>query len=95
MGYIDTNVLLRVIDSTKDMYSVQLSKFHTAYIEKTYLKPDSAQKEKSFYLTNSFSAKGDSTFDYVGISMEEKLPYKTYMEINPSKIIIDIFGGAE
>ena len=92
MGYIDTNVLLRVIDSTKDMYNVQLSKFHTAYIEKTYLKPDSAQKEKPFYLTNSFSVKGDSTFDYVGISMEEKLPYRSYMEINPSKIIIDIFG---
>ena len=92
MGYIDTNVLLRVIDSTKDMYNVHLSKFHTAYIEKTYLKPDSAQKEKPFYLTNSFSVKGDSTFDYVGISMEEKLPYRSYMEINPSKIIIDIFG---
>jgi len=92
MGYIDTNVLLRVIDSTKEMYSVQLSRFHTAYIEKVYIKPDSAQKEKPFYLTNSFSAKGDSAFDYVGISMEEKLPYKSSMEINPSKIVVDIFG---
>ncbi len=92
MGYIDTNVLLRVIDSTKDMYNVQLSKFHTAYIEKPSLKPDSAQTEKAFYLTSSFSVKGDSLFDYAGISMDEKLPYKSYMEINPSRIIVDIFG---
>ncbi len=92
MGYIDTNILLRVIDSTKDMYTVQLSKFHSAYIDRVFIKPDSAQKEKPFYLTNSFSAKGDSSFDYVGINMEERLPYKSYMEINPSKIIIDIFG---
>lgn len=92
MGYIDTNILLRIIDSTKDMYNVQLSKYHTAYIDKSFLKPDSTQKEKSFYVTNSFSAKGDSAFDYVGISMEEKLPYKSSMEINPSKIIVDIFG---
>ena len=92
MGYIDTNILLRVIDSTKDMYQVQLSKFHTAFIDRAYSKPDSAQKEKPFYLTNSFSVKGDSAFDYVGISMEEKLPYKSVMEINPSKIVIDIFG---
>ena len=92
MGYIDTNVLLHVIDSTKDMYAVQLSKFHKAYIEKGSIKPDSAQKEKPFYLTNSFSVKGDSLFDYVGISMEEKLPYKSSMEINPSKIVLDIFG---
>jgi len=81
-----------VIDSTKDLYSVQLSRFHTAFIEKTYLKFDSIPAEKPFYLTNSFSVKGDTSFDYVGISMEEKLPYKSSMEINPSKIVVDIFG---
>jgi N-acetylmuramoyl-L-alanine amidase len=92
MGYIDTNVILRVADSTKDFYSVQLSRFHTAYIEKAYVKFDSIPAEKPFYLTNSFSVKGDTSFDYVGISMEEKLPYKSSMEINPSKIVVDIFG---
>jgi N-acetylmuramoyl-L-alanine amidase len=72
MGYIDTNIILRVIDSTKDMYSIQLSKYHTAYIEKAYLKFDSIPAEKPFYLTNSFSVKGDTTVDVVAISMEEK-----------------------
>lgn len=92
MGYIDTNILLRVIDSTENRYQVQLSRYHSAYIDKSFIKPDSAQIEKSFYLTNSFMAKGDSAFDYVSIGMEEKLPYKTYMEINPSKIVVEIFG---
>ncbi len=92
LGYIDTNVLMRVVDSTKDMYSVQLSKFHTAFIDRAYVKPDSAQKEKPFYLTGSFNVKGDSAFDYVGISMEERLPYKSYMEINPSRIVLEIYG---
>jgi N-acetylmuramoyl-L-alanine amidase len=92
MGYIDTNIFFRIIDSTKELYTVQLSKYHTAYIDKSYIKPDSAQVEKPFYLTSSFSVKGDSLFDYVGISLEEKLPYKSSMEINPSKIIVDIFG---
>ena len=92
MGYLDTNILLRVVDSTKDLYAIQLSKFHKAFIEKGSIKPDSAQQERAFYLTNSFNVKGDSLFDYVGISMEEKLPYKSSMEINPSKIVVDIFG---
>lgn len=92
IGYVDSNVLMRVVDSTRDMYTVQLSKLHKAYIERSYLKPDSAQKEKPFYLTNSFSVKGDSLYDYVGISMEEKLPYRSYMEINPSRIVVDIYG---
>ncbi|NCI51777.1 AMIN domain-containing protein [Sediminibacterium roseum] len=92
MGYIDTNIILRVVDSTKDMYNVQLSKFHSAYIEKIYLKFDSIPAEKPFYLTNSFSVKGDTAADVVAISMEEKLPYKSWMEINPSKIMVDIYG---
>lgn len=92
MGYIDTNVLMRVIDSAKNMYTVQLSKFHTAFIEKAYLKPDSAQTESPFYLTNSFSVKGDSAYDYVNISLTEKLPYKSWMEINPSRIVVDLYG---
>ena len=92
MGYIDTNILLRVIDSTDAMYHVQLSKFHSAFIEKGLVKPDSAGLEKAHYLTNSMIAKGDSAFDYVGISMEERLPYKSSMEINPSRIVVDIYG---
>lgn len=30
MGYIDSNVALRVMDTVKGMYLVQLSKFHQA-----------------------------------------------------------------
>ena len=93
MGYIDTNVLLKVIDSTKSMYTVQLSKWHTAYLEKSFLKEDSSSPyKKSFYLTGSFIAKGDSLFDYLSINLEEKLPYKSWMEISPGKIMLDIYG---
>lgn len=93
MGYIDTNVLLKIIDSTKDLYHVQLSKNRSAYIDKAFAKFESDSfKTKKFYLTGSFVAKGDSAFDYLNINTEEKLPYKTSMEINPAKIIVDIFG---
>ena len=93
MGYIDTNVLLKIVDSVKDMYTVQLSKFHSALIEKSYVKPDSSSPiKKPYHLTGSFISKGDSLFDYVNIYMDEKLPYKSWMEINPSKIMVDIYG---
>lgn len=93
MGYIDSNVLLKIVDSAKDMYTVQLSKFHSALIEKSYVKPDSSSPiKKPYYLTGSFISKGDSLFDYVNIYLDEKLPYKSWMEINPSKIMVDIYG---
>ncbi|WP_026768854.1 N-acetylmuramoyl-L-alanine amidase [Asinibacterium sp. OR53] len=92
LGYIDSNVVLRVIDSTKDLYKVQLSKAHTAYIEKPYVRFDTIVQVKPYYLTNSFMAKGDSLFDYVSIHVDGKLPYKSWMEIDPARIMVDIYG---
>ena len=92
LGYIDTNIVLRVIDSTKDLYKVQLSKYHSAYIDKAYFKVDSSIQLKPFYLTSSYLAKGDTLYDVVNIRVDEHLPYKSWMEISPSKIMIDIYG---
>ncbi len=93
LGYIDTNVLLKVIDSTGHLYHVQLSKNHTAFIDKSYIQKDSTVKEKPFYLTNSWKANGtDSCYDILAISVDERLPYKSWMEINPSKIMLQIYG---
>jgi len=92
LGYIDTSVLLRVVDSTTDMYLIQLSRFHTVYINKSDIKRDTATKLRPFYLTTSWSVKGDEQYDYVNISLDEKLPYKSWMEITPSKIYLDIYG---
>lgn len=93
MGILDTAVMLKIIDSTRSMYLVQLSKQHIAYIDKSFIQIDSTLKQKPFYLTNSWSVRGtDNHSDLVTISMDEKLPYKTWMEINPSKIIIELYG---
>lgn len=92
MGYIDSNIALRIMDTIKGMYLVQLSKFHQAFIEQQYVRTDSVNQLKPWYVTGSISAKGDSATDNIGVVMEEKLPYKSWMEINPSKIIVDIYG---
>lgn len=92
LGYIDSNIALRVMDTIKGMYLVQLSKFHQAFIEQQYVRKDSLNRLKPWYVTGSISAKGDSATDNVAVVMEEKLPYKSWMEINPSKIIVDIYG---
>lgn len=92
IGYIDTAVLLKVSDSTKEMYQVQLSKSHSAYINKSDVRKDTVTRLHPFYLTNSFSVKGDDMYDYVNISLSEKLPYKSWTEVDPAKIFINIYG---
>jgi N-acetylmuramoyl-L-alanine amidase len=92
LGYLDTAVLLKITDSSKELYHVQLSKFHHAYINKSDLAIDTATIQHPFYFTSSLSVKGDEMYDYVSIALNEKLPYKSWMELEPSKIFLEIYG---
>ena len=93
MTYLDTNIVVKVIDSTIGNYKIQLSKDHVAYLPKINFKKDSTIKIQSYYLTNSWMVNGDDKYDYVTITLDEKLPYKSMQLINPSKIVIDVFGA--
>ncbi len=92
MNYIDSNVSMQILDSTRDLYHVQLSKYHTAYIEKALAKLGTGF-ETHTALAEAWKVYGDSAFDYVQISLDKRLPYKTWMDINPSKIMIEIYGA--
>jgi N-acetylmuramoyl-L-alanine amidase len=93
MGYIDSLVLLKVVDSSDNLYKIQLSKYHAAFIAKSDVQRDSAFYPKQFYLVNNWIEKaGKDNYDTLSINMDERLPYKSWMEINPSKIMIDLYG---
>lgn len=89
--FLDSNVLLKVVDSSYENYKVQLSNLHDAYIEKNKVFKITDVKNK-VHLTDSWSVYGDSLFDYVTVKLDEKLPYKSEMEIHPTRIIPTIYG---
>jgi N-acetylmuramoyl-L-alanine amidase len=94
IGYLDSNVVLKITDSAQGFFYVQLSQYHHAYIEKKFVLKDSSFLEKPYYLTDSWMARGtDSGYDIVSIRIDEHLPYKSQMLINPAKIVIDIYGA--
>jgi len=90
MTYLDSNILVKVIDSFKTDYKVQLSKNHSAYIDKRSIIKEIAGTTN--HLTGSWKVYGDSAFDYVTISLDEKLPYRSIQQIEPSRIVVEIFG---
>jgi N-acetylmuramoyl-L-alanine amidase len=92
MTYLDTNVLIKVVDSVNTDYKIQLSSNHFAYLSKQNFKQDTA-KLQPYYLTSSWRVYGDDKYDYVSIGLPEKLPYKSIQQINPARIVIDIFGA--
>ncbi|MGN6530421.1 MAG: N-acetylmuramoyl-L-alanine amidase [Ginsengibacter sp.] len=92
MTFLDSNVVLKVTDSSGTDYKVQLSQLHSAWIEKEKVNKTIAIQDKQ-HLTGSWSVYGDSLYDYVTVSLDQKLPYRSEMKINPSRIVVDIFGA--
>ena len=92
MGYLDTNILLRVVDSVNSDYKVKLSKNHYAWVPKANCLELPLVSGKPYYLSSSFKVFGDSAFDYVTVNMEAKLPYRSMHMVEPSGIAVDLFG---
>lgn len=93
MTYLDTGVVVKVVDSTIINYKIQLSAAHFAYLPKTNFTADTGIKIQPYYLTSSFMVSGNETYDSVAITLDEKLPYRSMQLINPSKIAVEIFGA--
>jgi len=92
MSYLDSNLLLKVVDSFATDYIVQLSRLHRGYISKLNTRRDSVTVVPPFHLSSSWRVYGDAKHDYISIALDERLPYRSQHALNPSKIIIDIFG---
>lgn len=93
MTYLDTNVLIKVIDSVDSDYKVRLSNNHVAYLPKQHFRRDDSVKQQASYLTSSWRVWGDSVYDYVSVALTEKLPYRSVQQMDPSRIVVDIFGA--
>lgn len=91
MTFLDSNIVLKIIDSFGTKYKVQLSQSQTAWIEKELVKPV-AYKPLLQSLSGSWTVSGDSLYDYVAIQVPERVPYNSWMEVNPAKIVVDIYG---
>ena len=91
MTYLDSNILIKVTDSTTQDYKVQLSAQHVAYLPKQNFLLDTSIKVQPYYLTSSWRINGDDKHDYLTVSLPERLPYRTIQQINPARIIIEIF----
>jgi N-acetylmuramoyl-L-alanine amidase len=93
VGYIDSNIVLKIIGKVGTHYKVRLSKSRTAYIpdELVTLMPKGSFTPES--LTDKITTYGDDKYDYVKLNMFAKLPYQSFQLVDPSKIVVDVFGA--
>ncbi|MES2430147.1 MAG: N-acetylmuramoyl-L-alanine amidase [Bacteroidota bacterium] len=93
VGYLDSNIVLNIVGKVGSHYKVQLSKTRTAYIpdDLVTLLPKGTFTPES--LTAKWNVYGTNGYDYVKIPLFAKLPYQSFQLINPSKIVVDVFGA--
>ncbi|HMP88197.1 MAG TPA: N-acetylmuramoyl-L-alanine amidase, partial [Lacibacter sp.] len=93
IGYLDSLIRLRVTGKAGNKYRVQLSPYRHAYIEEQHVKVLPAGTLPPASLTGNITSRGDSAFDYVTLTLSERLPYQTYQELYPSRIVVEVFGA--
>jgi N-acetylmuramoyl-L-alanine amidase len=93
IGYLDSMIPLRIVGKVGSNYKVQLSKYHSAYIpdDVADFLPKGTFTPES--LTATWRVYGDSAFDYVNVGLFSRLPYQSMQQIDPSRIVVDIFGA--
>jgi N-acetylmuramoyl-L-alanine amidase len=93
VGYLDSNILLKITGKVGSHYRVQLTKDRTAYIpdELVTMLPRGSFTPES--LTDKISVYGDDRYDYVKLALFARLPYQSFQQVNPSRIIVDVFGA--
>jgi len=93
IGYLDSLIPLQMTGKVGALYRVRLSKYRTAYI------PDDVVDflPKGTFMPSSLSANwrvyGDSMYDYVQIALSARLAYQSMQLLDPSRIVVDIFGA--
>ena len=98
MGFLDSNVVVRVVDSFKTDYKVRLSARHYAYIAKTSLILQARMANEPVahnpHLTGTIRVFGDTASDYVVLSVDDRHPYRGMQLIDPSRVAVDVYGVA-
>ena len=96
IGFLDSNILVKIVDSFKTDYKVRLSAFHYAYIAKTSLLLLNKERNRPVphnpHLTGSMQVFGDTASDYVQLALDDRYPYRSWQLIDPSRVAVDVFG---
>jgi len=93
IGYLDSNVVLNVTGKIGTHYRVKLSNTQTAYVEDDQIKFLAKGTFVPHSLTSNFFVYGDDKFDYVEVDLFARLPYQSFQLIDPSRIVVDIYGA--
>src|SRR5699024_2296533 len=93
INYVDTAILLHITGKSENRYRIQLAPGHSAYIPEYQVELLAQGNSIPHSLTGSWSVWGDDVYDYVSVRLDERLPYTTFQDVDPARIIVDLYGA--
>ncbi|UPL48881.1 N-acetylmuramoyl-L-alanine amidase [Hymenobacter sublimis] len=93
LGYLDSAVVLHLTGRVGSQYRVQLSATQLAWVPQEVVRLLPPGGFVPAALTGSWSVQGDSVYDYVRMSLGQRLPYRSQLLTEPSRLVVDVFGA--
>lgn len=91
MGYLNDGITVKAIGEKGNLYKISLSQNRYTYIPKNYLESTDRPTQTANTGSWSISNKGDK--DQIIISLPHRLPYRSWIQLDPTTICIELFGA--
>jgi N-acetylmuramoyl-L-alanine amidase len=92
-GSLSEGVRLNIDGQRGENYRVRLTESLSAWIPMRFVEFVPHERLPISSLTGNIRISGREDSDLISISLSEKLPYITTQELDPNKIIVDVFGA--
>ena len=93
MGFVDENIVFKVVGEKGGLYKVQLSQNRYAFMDKDYL--EITDETTEVVNTGSWRVSNKGDYDQVYIGLPKRLPYHYWSELDPTRICIDVYGAMD
>jgi N-acetylmuramoyl-L-alanine amidase len=93
LGYIQSGIRLSVSGKVGRQYKIRLSDAMTAWLPDNFAQLLPLETPEPRSLTGSISVTGTAAEDVVNVSLSQRLPYLTDQLVDPTAIVVDVFGA--
>lgn len=91
MCFIAEGIPMKVVGECNDLYKVALSSQRWAFLPKDYA--SATTLTTATVCTGSWSVSNEGKYDQIGVALPCRLPYRYYTMLDPSTIVVELYGA--
>ncbi|GEM_PF-97710 len=93
LGYIDTLVRMKITGRSGDLYRVDLSEHQQAWVPVSFINLMPVGTFMPSSNTGNINITADSSYDYIRMTLSDRLPYSSDLLVGPTRLEINLYGA--